>query len=173
MKVNLGSCIFGVLAGFPLKLFEFVCLSHGAKPDLLLMLSSALGYLGGWEYGVFAGFLTGFLEDMALGRILGLRPFTLAVSSMITASAKDYLAPEALIPRQFVAAGAIFISDCVSWGLLAASGYSFAADLFLRQIALPGVFWALVLVMPLTYILNWLSQAALRVLPQKSTEGRF
>ena len=49
---------------------------YGIGPDLILLMTSSIGFLNGKKVGSFAGFVLGLFEDLATGTFFGLNAFT-------------------------------------------------------------------------------------------------
>jgi rod shape-determining protein MreD len=173
MRRELVAAVIALVISLPLKLFEFVFLPSIARPDLLMVLSISAGYTAGWNYGIYAGFLIGLLEDVFVGRVLGVRALSLAVAALISASTRDYVTPDAILPRALLSGGSALIGDSAAYVLLSAKGRSVTFRHFVSHILKYGIIWSIVLALPVSYFLYAASKKFEETFPERNPKGRF
>ncbi len=69
----------------------------GVKPDLPLLLTLSIGLLYGWRSGAVVGLAAGLLQDLLLGRYLGLNALALGLTGALVGLAEPRIWKENLL----------------------------------------------------------------------------
>jgi rod shape-determining protein MreD len=123
----------------------------GAKPDLLLIAVVFFAFIKGAKAGVGLGFFYGLLEDLVVGRFIGLNALAKAVTGLLVGLTDGKIYKENLI-----APGLLIIAASMVNGLLVTALFKIAGvpvnfiDSFWR-ILLPGAIYNLGIA-PLLYL---------------------
>lgn len=135
----MGYLVLYILAFISLVL-QSTLLSHftvaGVKPDLILILVVFYSVLSGPKKGLFSGFTLGLLEDLYLGRFVGMN----ALSKGITAAFVGWISEGAFCENLFVPIISVFVgtlfNQIIVYGLGKFMGFNWYFQLWIWR-ALP------------------------------------
>ena len=152
-----------------LKLAEFVALPTLYRPDLLLVLTAVISRsLHPWAAAP-VGFAVGLIEDLLVGRALGVRAVSLALAGVVSSLLKSVLDPDSAFSKVLCAAAAAFSADAASFGMLRIRGTAVGVVYLLKWV-LPGtLLWAAALAVPMGAVAERLARGIVRIWP--SSDG--
>jgi len=153
------------------KLVEFVALPPLYRPDLLALLTAAAGRsLDPWVAAP-VGFAVGLIEDLFVGRALGVRAVSLALAGVTSSLLKSVLDPDSAFSKMLGASAGTVTADVISFGILRARGTSVGLAYLLRYVIPGTLVWALALALPVGAAAERLARCIVRIWPS-SDEGR-
>lgn len=155
-----------------LKIAEFVLLSPVRRPDLLMVLAIAVGWIGEPWASAPVGFGIGLVEDLLVGRALGVRAATLAACAALASAGRRALNPEPVASRCLVAFIVSGFGDLLSYGLLRMLGFSISPSVLIRYVLPWTSAWSAALVVPFYPLLRRVWRAAARYWPDTVEEAR-
>lgn len=95
-----------IITVFIVALFQISLINKikifGVKPDLLFLVTVFYGFKGSARLGLFAGFLSGFFEDILGGVVLGINTFGLSICGFLIGKLSDNLYEENRITQLFI-----------------------------------------------------------------------
>lgn len=95
---------------------------HGVKPDLVLILAVSGGLLWGWQAGAAYGVAAGFLQDLLVGRYIGLHALTHGLLGGVAGAFERSIFKEnPIVPLLGCLLGSL-LHGVLMFGLLAALG---------------------------------------------------
>lgn len=110
----------------------------GACPDLLLVLTVMTGLLHGTRYGTAVGFIGGLLQDLLIGRFLGMNALVKMVTGYLVGLTEEKVFKENFItPFAAVLLGTLG-SELLLWLLFRVYGRSISLFSALPRVILPG-----------------------------------
>lgn len=109
----------------------------GVKPDLVLLFVISLGLLNGAREGAVAGFTGGLLEDLLLGRYVGVRAISKMVAGYLAGLAGRRVYRDSLFTPVFLVLGGTIISEFLSFALWWKLGSSLTLGAGLVSVILP------------------------------------
>lgn len=127
--------------------FPFIKLL-GAGPDVALIFSVLLGFLGGAPVGVAGGLIAGLFLDLWQGRFLGLHMFLKAAGAYAGYLVGRQVYRENATAAFSLVAGAVFVQEVFIFLLLRAIGVPFPLFRALYYVILPGLLYNLLLTPP-------------------------
>jgi len=117
----------------------------GVKPDLILILVISLGLVNGSREGAAAGFAGGLLEDLLLGRYVGVRVVSKMAAGYLAGLAGKRVYRDSLLTSVLLVLGGTVISEFLSFALWWKLGSPLALGAGLGSVILPlAVFNAMV-----------------------------
>lgn len=118
---------------------------RGVRPDLILILVISLGLLNGPREGALAGFAGGLLEDLLLGRYVGVRAISKMIAGYLAGLAGKRVYRDSLVTSVLLVLGGTIISEFLSFTLWWELGSPLALGAGLGSVILPlAVFNAMV-----------------------------
>jgi rod shape-determining protein MreD len=108
------------------------------RPDLVLLVALAYGLLYGPEAGGRFGFVSGLLQDILLGKYVGVFALTRACAGYLAGLAERRFYKEQLLILVGVTALASVLTDLLFMGLMGAFGYPLRFTFSLRTVVLPA-----------------------------------
>jgi len=118
----------------------------GIKPDLVMLLTTLVGFLLGAREGAFWGFAAGIVEDLFCGAYIGLNAMAKMVAGWLAGTCGERLYRESSL----VAAGVVFLSSLgglvVNYLLFLYLGIHISPFNALIKVALPASLYTAVLV---------------------------
>ncbi|HHY68621.1 MAG TPA: hypothetical protein PLB36_02260 [Bacillota bacterium] len=153
---------------------KYVYLGGLGRPDLTLGLVCAVGWTCSWPVTLITAFAVGIIQDLLIGRYIGLSALSLLVAAMTMSGMRGPLNPELALSPVLAGALSALTSDFAAYlGLLlvkAAVEWGF----FLRGILYFDVIWNVVAVLPFCLLISWISSQLAEVWPELpgEKEGR-
>lgn len=142
--VILASVLFAAVA----KIAEAALLPASRGPDLLVVLAACVGWSCDLWNALSAGFALGLIEDLILGRALGLRAVSLTLAALTASGLRQFINQESLSSKVIVGIVSSTVSDLVAWGILASMGMAIEGSHFVRAIWIPSALWSALLIAP-------------------------
>ena len=153
------------------KVVEFVALPAAYRPDFLVVLAAVVGWSSDVWSAAPVGFALGLLEDLFVGRVLGMRAMSLALASAISSVLKGALNPDSVFSKAISAGVAAAAADIASFSILRARGINVGVLYLLRWVLPATVAWSAVLAVPVGAAANGLARGIARLWPSPG-EGR-
>jgi len=146
-----------ILLAFLLQTTVFASLTiAGVGPNILMMVTSAIGYQFGKLQGMACGFFCGLLIDISTDSILGVNAlFFMLIGYANGQLNKYYVKNDVFIPLALVAASQLSFSMCIYvFDFLVRS----RSDVFyyFKRIMVPGVLYTTILSILIYRILDWI-----------------
>lgn len=169
--IGLSAVVIAIVAPL-LKIAEFVLLPPARRPDLLMVLAIAVGWIGEPWASAPVGFGIGLMEDVLVGRALGVRAATLAACAGLASAGKKALNPEPVVSRCLIAFLVSGFGDLLSYGLLRMLGFSISPSVLVSHVLPWTSVWSAALAVPFYPILRRVWGAAARCWPDAVEEAR-
>jgi len=110
----------------------------GAYPDLILVVTIMIGLLRGTGYGAAVGFIGGLLQDILIGRFIGMNALVKMIVGYLVGLTEEKVFKENFItPFAAVLLGTL-LSELLLWLLFRLYGRSIPFMSVLLRIILPG-----------------------------------
>jgi rod shape-determining protein MreD len=111
----------------------------GTRPDLLLVLTIITGLLQGTRYGAAVGFIGGLMQDILIGRFLGMNALVKMIIGYLVGMTEEKVFKENfLTPFAAVLLGTL-LSELLLWFLFRVYGRAIPFSDALLRIILPGI----------------------------------
>lgn len=162
----------GVLLSPLFKIFESVAVPAGFRPDFLLLLAVSCG----WSCDVWAaapaGFAVGLVEDLIVGRALGMRSASLAAAAVTASLLRRVINPDSAVSKILAALASAVVADAASLVILRSAGVELGYQYLARKILPVTVAWAGVLALPMDFIVTRISRALSGLWPARRGRDR-
>jgi rod shape-determining protein MreD len=159
--VGVSALLLALLA----KVFEFVALPVRMRPDLLVVLAAAAGWLCDLWPASLSGFALGILEDAFTGRALGSRTVSLTVAACLSSLLKRFISPDSAISKIFAGVVCATASDVAGLAALRAMGINVGFLYFTRSIWPATAVWCALLAVPADFVVARMSRVLLALWP--------
>jgi rod shape-determining protein MreD len=159
-----------VLLAFLAMSVEYVYLGGPGKPDLTLGLVCAVSWVCSWPVGLIAAFLVGVIEDIIIGRFVGISALSFLVAAMTMMGMRGPLNPDMVLSPAIAAVISAITSGLVSYAALLSFGTHIHWKFFLRGILYYDAIWSLIMIFPFYLLFRGVSRSLEKMWPESTNE---
>lgn len=143
-----------------------------ARPDLLAILSVAVGFRYDLPWACATGFALGLMEDLSSGRIMGIRAGALVAASAFSNFVASFVNPETYYSKSLSALGPLILGDLASFGLFRMKGIPLTGSFLVRYVIPSSIIWGFVAASPMCWLVDGIRSLAEKLTLQDVGKSR-
>lgn len=138
-------CFFAIIISYicQVSVFSFFEIG-GIKPNLMIMITSMIGFMMGSKAGIFTGFFAGLLVDLMAGGTVGFSSLVFIYLGWFNGLFyKDYIKEELFLPVTLVVGG-VFMYEFLFYVFCFLLQNKLNLPFYLRRIIIPEILYTVI-----------------------------